>query len=30
MEEMIDIMIVDDKKEYSLFRITKNKKRIYN
>ena len=26
MEEMIDSMIVDDKKEYSLFRITKNKK----
>ena len=25
MEEMIDSMIVDDKKEYSLFRITKNK-----
>ena len=26
MEEMIDSMIVDDKKEYSLLRITKNKK----
>ena len=25
MEEMIDSMIIEDKKEYSLFRITKNK-----
>ena len=25
MEEMIDSMIIDDKKEYSLFTITKNK-----
>ena len=28
MEEMVDSMIVDDKKEYSLFRITKNKKKL--